>query len=68
LKFACKRLLSPIKQIEKEAYTRKRPMYANGRRPCMDSSNLMQSIPYIAEAWQKLPMKEKVYHNGYSEV
>jgi hypothetical protein len=43
-------------------------MYANGRRPCMDSSNLMQSISYTTEAWRKLPMTEKVYQNGYSEV
>jgi hypothetical protein len=32
---------SQIKKIEKEAYTRKRPMYADIRRPCMDSNNLM---------------------------
>jgi hypothetical protein len=61
-------LFFPIKKIEKEAYTRKRPMYANGRRPCMDSRNLMQSISYTTEAWRKLPMTKKVYHNGYSEV
>jgi hypothetical protein len=67
LKFTCKRLFFPINKIEKEAYTRKRPMYPNGRRPCMDSSNLMQSISYKAEAWRKLPMTEKVYQNGYSE-
>jgi hypothetical protein len=42
---------SQIKQIEKEAYTRKRPMYADIRRPCMDSNNLMQSILYTTEAW-----------------
>jgi hypothetical protein len=40
---------SQIKKIEKEAYTRKRPMYADIRRPCMDSKNLMQSILYIAK-------------------
>jgi hypothetical protein len=44
----CKSLFFPIKKIEKEYYTRKRPMYENGRRPCMDSNNLMQSISYIA--------------------
>ena len=43
-------------------------MYANGRRPCMDSSHLMQSILYIEEAQRKIPMLEKVYHKGYSEV
>jgi hypothetical protein len=42
---------SQIKQLEKEAYTRKRPMYAYIRRPCMDSNNLMQSILYTIEAW-----------------
>jgi hypothetical protein len=42
---------SQIKQLEKEAYTRKRPMYADIRRPCMDSNNLMQSILYTTEAW-----------------
>jgi hypothetical protein len=68
LKFTCKILFFPIKKIEKEAYTRKRPMSANGRRPCMDLSNLMQSISYTSEAWRKLYMTEKVYHNGYSEV
>jgi hypothetical protein len=43
-------------------------MYEDRRRPCMDSSNLMQSISYTAEAWQKLPMTKNVYQNGYSEV
>jgi hypothetical protein len=42
---------SQIKQIKKEDYTRKRPMYADIRRPCMDSNNLMQSISYTAEMW-----------------
>jgi hypothetical protein len=42
---------SQTKQIEKEAYTKKRPMYADIRRPCMDSNNWMQSILYTAEAW-----------------
>ena len=42
---------SQIKQIEKGAYTRKRPMYADIRIPCMDSNNLMQIISYTAEAW-----------------
>ena len=42
---------SQIKQIEKEAYTRKRPMYADIRRPCMDSNKLMQSMSYTTEAW-----------------
>jgi hypothetical protein len=42
-------------------------MYENGRRRCMDSSNLMQSISYTTEAWRKLPMIEKVYHNSYLE-
>jgi hypothetical protein len=42
---------SQIKQLEKEAYTIKRPMYADIRRPCMDSNNLMQSILYTTEAW-----------------
>jgi hypothetical protein len=42
---------SQIKKLEKEAYTRKRPMYADIIRPCMDSNNLMQSILYIGEAW-----------------
>jgi hypothetical protein len=35
-------LFFPIKKIEKEGYTRKRPMYENERIPCTDSSNLMQ--------------------------
>jgi hypothetical protein len=59
-------LFFPVKQTEKEAYTRKRPMYANGR-PCMDSNNLMPSISYTIEEWRKLPMIEKVYQNGYLE-
>jgi hypothetical protein len=42
---------SQIKKIEKEAYTRKTPMYADIRRPCMDSNNLMQSILYTTKAW-----------------
>jgi hypothetical protein len=42
---------SQIKQIEKKSYTRKRPMYADIRRPCMDSNNLMHSISYTGEAW-----------------
>jgi hypothetical protein len=60
-------LFFPIKKIEKESYTRKRPMYTNGRRPCMDSSNLMQSISYTTEAWRKLPMTEEVIL-GYVSV
>jgi hypothetical protein len=42
---------SQIKQLEKEAYTRKRSMYADIRRPCMDSNNLMHSILYTTKAW-----------------
>jgi hypothetical protein len=42
---------SQIKQLEKEAYTRKRPMYADIIRPRMDSNNLMQSILYTTEVW-----------------
>jgi hypothetical protein len=49
-------------------YTRKRPMYADIRKPCMDSNNLMQSISYTAEAWRKLSMTEIAYQNSYSEV
>jgi hypothetical protein len=43
-------------------------MYAYGIRPCMDSSNLMQSISCIEEPWKKLPMIDKVYQNGSSVV
>jgi hypothetical protein len=45
LEFTCKRLFFPIKQV------RKRTMYADIRRPCMDSNNLMQSISYTTKAW-----------------
>jgi hypothetical protein len=41
---------SQINKFDKEAYTRKRPMYADIRRPCIDSNNLMQSILYTTEA------------------
>jgi hypothetical protein len=47
---------SQVKQLEKEAYTRKRPMYEDIRRPCKDSNNLMQSILYTSEAWLKPSM------------
>jgi hypothetical protein len=45
------KIVLPNKASEKEAYTRKRPMYADIRRPCMDSNNLMQSISYTTKAW-----------------
>jgi hypothetical protein len=32
-------------------YTRKRPLYADGRRSCMESNNLVQSRQYTTEAW-----------------
>jgi hypothetical protein len=56
LEFTCKILFFPIKQLEKEAYTIKRPMYADISRPCMDSNNLMQSILYTVESWWKPSM------------
>jgi hypothetical protein len=46
-----KNIVLPNKASEKEAYTRKRPMYVDIRRPCMDSNNLMQSISYTTKAW-----------------
>jgi hypothetical protein len=42
---------SSNKESEKEAYTRKRPMYADIRRICMDSNKLMQIISYTTKAW-----------------
>jgi hypothetical protein len=32
-------------------YTRKRPVYEDRRRPCIDSSNLVQSLSCTTEAW-----------------
>jgi hypothetical protein len=42
-------------------YTRKRPMYENGRRPCMDLSTLRKNISCTPEAWRKISMTDKVY-------
>jgi hypothetical protein len=47
LKFTCKRLFFPIKQVRKKLIPERDPCI---RRPCMDSNDLMQSISYTAEA------------------
>ena len=47
LEFTCRETSKDLR------YTRKRPLYADGRRYCMDSNNLVQRLQYTAEAWWK---------------
>jgi hypothetical protein len=45
LEFTCRETSKALR------YTRKRPLYVDGRRSCMDSNNLVQSLQYTTKAW-----------------